>query len=54
MDEDLNPIEQRILLETAKSAKEELTDLDSGRIGSSGLAGYFDSRANAQPDRSTD
>ena len=26
MDEDLNPIEQRILLETAKSAKEELTD----------------------------
>ena len=26
MDEDLNPIEQRILLETAKSAKEELTE----------------------------
>ena len=26
MDDDLNPIEQRILLETAKSAKEELTD----------------------------
>jgi molecular chaperone HscA len=26
MDENLNPIEQRILLETAKSAKEELTD----------------------------
>lgn len=26
MDEDLNPIEQRMLLETAKSAKEELTD----------------------------
>jgi molecular chaperone HscA len=26
MGEDLNPIEQRILLEAAKSAKEELTD----------------------------
>ena len=32
MDESLDPIEQRILLETAKSAKEELTDLDSVEI----------------------
>ena len=32
MDESLDPIEQRILLETAKSAKEELTDQDSVQI----------------------
>jgi molecular chaperone HscA len=32
MDESLDPIEQRILLETAKSAKEELTDQDSVAI----------------------
>ena len=32
MDESLDPIEQRILLETAKSAKEELTDQDSVSI----------------------
>ena len=32
MDESLDPIEQRILLETAKSAKEELTDQDSVTI----------------------
>lgn len=32
MDESLDPIEQRILLETAKSAKEELTDQDSVHI----------------------
>jgi molecular chaperone HscA len=32
MDESLDPIEQRILMETAKSAKEELTDQDSVEI----------------------
>ena len=32
MDESLDPIEQRILMETAKSAKEELTDQDSVAI----------------------
>jgi molecular chaperone HscA len=32
MDEHLEPVEQRILLETAKSAKEELTDQDSVEI----------------------
>lgn len=32
MDESLDPIEQRILLETAKSAKEELTDQSSVQI----------------------
>jgi molecular chaperone HscA len=32
MDESLDPIEQRILLETAKSAKEELTDQNSVQI----------------------
>ena len=32
MDESLEPIEQRILLETAKSAKEELTDQNSVQI----------------------
>ena len=32
MDESLDPIEQRILIETAKSAKEELTDQDSVEI----------------------
>jgi molecular chaperone HscA len=32
MDENLEPVEQRILLETAKSAKEELTDQESVEI----------------------
>ena len=32
MDENLEPVEQRILLETAKSAKEELTDQASVEI----------------------
>ena len=32
MAESLNPVEQRILLETAKSAKEELTDQDAVKI----------------------
>ena len=50
MDEDLNPIEQRILLETAKSAKEELTDSEHVELEILDWKGTLTRTVNAQSD----